>query len=133
MPNDEELESKQDEASRSAGAQAAERTIAEQPDGDSPVSGGAGVQTDEPADTAKLLQQELSLDVPEDGQRSPALPYPVVAVGASAGGIQAFSTLLDNLPGQTGMAIVLVTHLAPDQKSYLAEIMKPHGDACAGH
>src|SRR3954452_11116761 len=57
-------------------------------------------------------------------QHSPALMYPVVGFGASAGGLQAFKEVLDNLDPTTGMAIVLVTHLAPDQKSFLSEIVE---------
>ncbi len=59
----------------------------------------------------------------EDEQQRPALPYPVVAFGASAGGLQAVRAVMENLPEKTGMAYVLVTHLAPDQKSFLTEIM----------
>lgn len=57
-------------------------------------------------------------------QQSPALPYPVAAFGASAGGLQAFKEVLENLDPQTGMAFVLVTHLAPDQRSFLSEIVE---------
>jgi len=56
-------------------------------------------------------------------QRKPSLEYPVVGIGASAGGLQAFQEVLRNLDVHTGMAFVLVTHLAPDQKSYLTEIL----------
>ncbi len=57
-------------------------------------------------------------------QQSPALPYPVVGFGASAGGLQAFKEILENLNPNTGMSFVLVTHLAPDQKSFLSEIVE---------
>lgn len=56
--------------------------------------------------------------------QAPALPYPVVGFGASAGGLQAFKEVLENLDSQTGMAFVLVTHLAPDQRSFLSEIVE---------
>jgi two-component system CheB/CheR fusion protein len=58
--------------------------------------------------------------------QSPALPYPVVGFGASAGGLQAFKEILENLNPNTGMAFVLVSHLAPDQKSFLSEIVERH-------
>lgn len=57
-------------------------------------------------------------------QQAPALMYPVVAFGASAGGLQAFREVLENLNPHTGMAFVLVTHLAPDQKSFMSEIVE---------
>ncbi len=55
--------------------------------------------------------------------REPALPYPVVAVGASGGGLAAFQEMLEALDPATGMAFVLVSHLSPDHRSYLAEIL----------
>jgi len=51
-------------------------------------------------------------------------PFPIVAIGASAGGLQAVSELLRNLSPQTGMAYVYVQHLDPDHKSNLVEILQ---------
>ena len=48
---------------------------------------------------------------------------PIVAVGASAGGLEAFQQLLGALPVDTGMAFVLVQHLAASHPSALAEIL----------
>ena len=47
----------------------------------------------------------------------------VVGVGASAGGLEAFTQLLRPLPIDTGMAFVLIQHLDPSHKSMLAEIL----------
>ena len=49
--------------------------------------------------------------------------FPIVGVGASAGGLEAFTQLLKALPIDTGMAFVLVQHLAPTHASALAEIL----------
>src|SRR6185312_15929361 len=49
--------------------------------------------------------------------------FPVVGVGASAGGFEAFSDLLRHLPQQTGMAFVLVQHLDPTHGSALPEML----------
>lgn len=49
--------------------------------------------------------------------------FPIVGVGASAGGLEAFTQLLHHLPIDTGMAFVLVQHLDPTQKSLLSEIL----------
>jgi two-component system CheB/CheR fusion protein len=46
-----------------------------------------------------------------------------VGVGASAGGLEAFTQLLRALPVDTGMAFVLVQHLSPTHESVLAEIL----------
>jgi two-component system CheB/CheR fusion protein len=66
-----------------------------------------------------------SLEWNEESQ-SAALPYPVVGIGASAGGLQAFRELLENLPEKTGMAYVFVSHLASDKPSYLCDILARH-------
>src|SRR4028118_1261610 len=50
-------------------------------------------------------------------------PFPVVGIAASAGGLEAFLQLLKNLPADTGMAFVLIQHLAPDRHSLLSEIL----------
>jgi two-component system, chemotaxis family, CheB/CheR fusion protein len=49
--------------------------------------------------------------------------FPVVGVGASAGGLEAFSELLRKLPPKTGMTFVLVQHLDPKHHSDLREIL----------
>jgi len=49
--------------------------------------------------------------------------FPVVAVGASAGGLEAFTQLISHLPDDTGMAFVLLQHLDPKQPSLLSEII----------
>jgi two-component system, chemotaxis family, CheB/CheR fusion protein len=47
----------------------------------------------------------------------------VVGMAASAGGLEAFSQLLEHLPIDTGMAFVLIQHLSPDRDSLLTEIL----------
>lgn len=49
--------------------------------------------------------------------------FPIVGVGASAGGLEAFLEFLSQLPGDTGMGYVLISHLAPDHESMLAQIL----------
>ena len=49
----------------------------------------------------------------------------IVSIGASAGGLEAFSELLRNLPVKTGMAFVFVQHLDPHHSSQLVQILSP--------
>ena len=49
--------------------------------------------------------------------------FPVVGIGASAGGLEAFTELLRHLPPDTGMAFVLVQHLDPVHESALTKIL----------
>jgi len=50
-------------------------------------------------------------------------PFTVVAIGASAGGLEAITLLLNNLSPTTGMAFIYVQHLSPDHKSMLSSIL----------
>ncbi len=52
-----------------------------------------------------------------------AHPFTVVAIGASAGGLEAITQLLQNLSPTTGMAFIYVQHLSPDHKSMLTPIL----------
>ena len=68
---------------------------------------------------------------PNQKSSRPALPpepsrtdsFPIVGIGASAGGLEAFKELLASLPEKTGMAYVLVPHLDPAHQSVLTEIL----------
>src|SRR5688500_4854535 len=60
--------------------------------------------------------------VPDRGKRLP--PFPVVALGASAGGLHAFRAFFQALPADTGMAFVLIQHMDPGHVSQLAEILE---------
>jgi two-component system CheB/CheR fusion protein len=51
------------------------------------------------------------------------LSFPVVAVGASAGGLAAFTALLKALPSKSGMAFVLIQHLEPKHESALTILL----------
>ncbi|MBR1630187.1 MAG: hypothetical protein IJ679_13140, partial [Lachnospiraceae bacterium] len=50
-------------------------------------------------------------------------PIGVVGIGASAGGLEALQQFLTFLPSNTGMAYVIIQHLAPNHKSLLADIL----------
>jgi len=54
---------------------------------------------------------------------SELVPCPVVGIGASAGGLGAFTRLLSQLPEQTGMAYVIVQHLDPAHQSLLPDLL----------
>jgi two-component system CheB/CheR fusion protein len=50
--------------------------------------------------------------------------FPVVGIGASAGGIEALEGFFRGLPSEPGLAIVIVTHLPPDRESLLHEVVR---------
>ena len=50
--------------------------------------------------------------------------FPIVGIGASAGGLEAFTDLLQYLPATTGMAFVFIQHLDPKHVSLLTELLQ---------
>jgi len=50
--------------------------------------------------------------------------FPIVGIGASAGGLEAFELFFKTIPPESGMAFVLVPHLDPGHASMLSEILQ---------
>ncbi len=50
--------------------------------------------------------------------------FPVVGVGASAGGLEAFKELVKAIPEDSGMAYIFIQHLSPKYESILTEILQ---------
>ena len=67
---------------------------------------------------------------PTNGAPSPAQPvptsldFPVVGIGASAGGIQALLRFFEQMPQDAGMAFVIVLHLSPKHESRADEVIQ---------
>ena len=49
--------------------------------------------------------------------------FPIVAIGASAGGLEAFSNLLRALPPEPGLALIFIPHLDPTHESAMVELL----------
>ena len=66
------------------------------------------------------------MTTPATPDTSPATAFPIVGIGASAGGLAAFAAFFSGMPtvGEPGMAFVLVQHLAPDHGSLLTELIQ---------
>lgn len=52
------------------------------------------------------------------------LDFPVVGIGASAGGLQAIKLFFENMPHDNGMAFVIILHLSPDHQSIADKIIQ---------
>jgi two-component system, chemotaxis family, CheB/CheR fusion protein len=50
--------------------------------------------------------------------------FPIVGIGASAGGLEALEAFLAHTPSDTGMAFVVIQHLSPTHKSMMADILQ---------
>ena len=58
-----------------------------------------------------------------DGPVIEGRPFPIVGVGASAGGVEALEGFFRGMPEDPGLALVIITHLSPDRESILHEII----------
>ena len=61
--------------------------------------------------------------VAEEQNALPRLAFPIAAIGASAGGLEAFSNLLRALPSDPGVALVFIPHLDPTHESAMVELL----------
>jgi two-component system CheB/CheR fusion protein len=88
------------------------------------------------AETNAIVAPEITgtaVEVEESAEK-PFARFPIVGIGASAGGLAAFEAFFSGMPADTGglgkftagpgMAFVLVQHLAPDHESILAELIR---------
>jgi len=64
--------------------------------------------------------------VPERGSPRGADDFPVVGIGASAGGLEACRKLVDALAADSGMAFILVQHLDPTHESMMVDLLAGH-------
>ncbi len=71
--------------------------------------------------TSKTIKaaQTAKKDSPANDTR-----FPIVGIGASAGGLEALEQLLANIPDNSGMAYVVIQHLDPTQKGMLPELLQ---------
>ena len=72
-------------------------------------------------------KRKPAVEKPDDPAALEAVKdFPVVGIGASAGGLAAFEAFFSAMPADVdpGMAFVLVQHLAPDHKSILTDLIK---------
>jgi len=52
--------------------------------------------------------------------------FPVVGIGASAGGLEALEAFFAHMPPSTGMAFIVIQHLSPDFRSMMDELLARH-------
>ena len=64
--------------------------------------------------------------IPELPSISGRAGFPIVAIGASAGGLDACRKLLDALPAVNGMAFIIVQHLDPSHDSMMVDLLAGH-------
>lgn len=84
----------------------------------------ARTKGEEAGGAAKATRRGRESTLPDGpGAKDAGSSCPIAGIGASAGGLEAFTRLLRALPAHVGMALVLVQHLDPTQESMLADIL----------
>jgi two-component system, chemotaxis family, CheB/CheR fusion protein len=75
-----------------------------------------------------MTNDKAPREVPSTEPRGPStissLDFPVVGIGASAGGIQALLRLFENMPSNADMAFVIVLHLSPEHESVVDQVLQ---------
>lgn len=61
-----------------------------------------------------------------ENKNDPGEQFPIVAIGASAGGLEALEVFFDSIPSQSGLCFIIIQHLSPTHKSIMNTILKKH-------
>lgn len=77
-------------------------------------------------------QSEVFADTDEGGtsltfsppEAEKADTFPIVALGASAGGLEALESFFSNMPAEPGLSFVVIQHLSPGTKSVMRELLQ---------
>lgn len=74
----------------------------------------------------KPLQKDLETKKPKSDNtvNSKSDQFPIVGIGASAGGLEAMEQFFGNMPPDCGMAFVVIQHLDPDHKGIMPELLQ---------
>jgi two-component system CheB/CheR fusion protein len=74
--------------------------------------------------STKKTKPAISVIKKEETTDSEQSKFPIVGIGASAGGLEALEQLLGGVPDNSGMAYVVIQHLDPTQKGMLPELLQ---------
>ncbi|HRD95941.1 MAG TPA: chemotaxis protein CheB [Rubrivivax sp.] len=77
-----------------------------------------------PTKGRRAAKAVIQPDVAGPDTPSAAAGFPIVGIGASAGGLEALEQFLRHVPPESGMAFVVVQHLDPDHKDVMAELLQ---------
>ncbi|MBS4057248.1 MAG: PAS domain-containing protein [Bacteroidales bacterium] len=69
-------------------------------------------------------KNENSVSISDKQQISKQISFPIVGIGASAGGLEALEQFLGNMPENNGMAFVIIQHLDPNYEGIMPELLQ---------
>ncbi len=78
----------------------------------------------EKATRAPAKGRKPSQDSPAPKSAKGRQGFPIIGIGASAGGLEALELFLANVPLESGMAFVIVQHLDPDHKGIMVDLLQ---------
>ena len=81
-------------------------------------------QLDIPETKKKAKSRSSEVVAQMGGSTLPENHFPIVGIGASAGGLEALELFFANVPAESGMAFVVVQHLDPTYKGMLVELLQ---------
>jgi two-component system CheB/CheR fusion protein len=73
---------------------------------------------------SKKEQKEITVSTPVKQKISTSLSFPIVGIGASAGGLEALEQFFGNMPKDSGMAFVVIQHLDPTHAGIMPELLQ---------
>jgi len=74
---------------------------------------------------SKGPEPKVPVETPKDKSGEPERkPFPIIGLGASAGGLEALKTFFSHVSRETPMAYVVIVHMTPDQPSMMAELLQ---------
>jgi len=76
-----------------------------------------------PPSTANRAKKPAPAD-PEESPTPPAPSFPIIGIGASAGGFEALEQFLAHVPEDSGIAFIIVQHLDPTRKGLMPELLQ---------
>ncbi|MDX9822002.1 MAG: chemotaxis protein CheB, partial [Syntrophales bacterium] len=72
----------------------------------------------------EVTPEETSPVQAEEPRIAAGTTFPIVGIGASAGGLEALEAFLQNVPEDSGMAFVIIQHLDPTHKGIMVELLQ---------
>lgn len=72
----------------------------------------------------KNSQKKIEISDPSEKKKPSKAKFPIVGIGASAGGLEALEQFFSNMPSDTGMAFVVIQHLDPTHVGILPELLQ---------
>jgi len=76
------------------------------------------------ANTVANQEDQQQTSTVDDETKAAAPDFPIVGIGASAGGLRAIEDFFGNMPPQNGAAFIVIQHLSPDFKSLMNELLE---------